>query len=37
MDITTAKLIDSTRRSNFKVFVLLNLYGDIITDETAQI
>ena len=37
MDITTAKLIDPARRSDFKVFVLPNLYGDIITDEAAQI
>lgn len=37
VDITTAKLIDPARRSNFKVFVLPNLYGDIITDEAAQI
>jgi isocitrate dehydrogenase (NAD+) len=37
VDITTAKLIDPARRSDFKVFVLPNLYGDIITDEAAQI
>ena len=37
IDITTAKLIDPARRSAFKVFVLPNLYGDIITDEAAQI
>ena len=37
IDITTAKLIDPARRSDFKVFVLPNLYGDIITDEAAQI
>ena len=37
VDITTAKLIDPARRSAFKVFVLPNLYGDIITDEAAQI
>ena len=37
IDITTAKLIDPARRSQFKVFVLPNLYGDIITDEAAQI
>ncbi len=36
IDITTAKLIDEERRKNFKVFVLPNLYGDIITDEAAQ-
>lgn len=33
----TAKLIDPARRSDFRVFVLPNLYGDIITDEAAQI
>lgn len=37
IDITTAKLIDPARRSDFRVFVLPNLYGDIITDEAAQI
>ena len=37
IDITTAKLIDPARRSDFKVFVLPNLYGDIITDEAAEI
>jgi isocitrate dehydrogenase (NAD+) len=37
IDIMTAKLIDPARRSDFKVFVLPNLYGDIITDEAAQI
>jgi isocitrate dehydrogenase (NAD+) len=36
IDITTAKLIDEKRRSAFKVFVLPNLYGDIITDEAAE-
>lgn len=36
IDITTAKLIDPKRRKNFKVFVLPNLYGDIITDEAAE-
>ena len=36
IDITTAKLIDEKRRSDFKVFVLPNLYGDIITDEAAE-
>ncbi|MGP1361105.1 MAG: isocitrate/isopropylmalate family dehydrogenase [Candidatus Fimenecus sp.] len=36
IDITTAKLIDEKRRKDFKVFVLPNLYGDIITDEAAQ-
>lgn len=37
IDIMTAKLIDKNERSKFKVFVLPNLYGDIITDEAAQI
>jgi len=36
IDITTAKLVDTKRRSDFKVFVLPNLYGDIITDEAAE-
>lgn len=36
IDITTAKLIDEKRRRDFKVFVLPNLYGDIITDEAAE-
>lgn len=37
IDIMTAKLIDPARRSQFKVIVLPNLYGDICTDEAAQI
>ncbi len=37
VDIMTAKLLDKTRRSDFQVFVLPNLYGDIITDEAAEI
>jgi isocitrate dehydrogenase (NAD+) len=37
IDIMTAKLIDPARRSQFKVVVAPNLYGDIITDEAAQI
>ena len=36
IDIMTAKLIDPTRQSQFKVIVAPNLYGDIITDEAAQ-
>lgn len=36
IDIMTAKLIDPKRRRDFKVFVLPNLYGDIITDEAAE-
>ena len=37
IDIMTAKLLDENIRTRFKVFVLPNLYGDIITDEAAQI
>jgi isocitrate dehydrogenase (NAD+) len=37
IDIMTAKLLDPSRRSEFRVMVLPNLYGDIITDEAAQI
>jgi isocitrate dehydrogenase (NAD+) len=37
IDIMTAKLIDPARRSEFRVIVLPNLYGDICTDEAAQI
>ena len=36
IDILTAKLIDQKRRKDFKVIVLPNLYGDIITDEAAE-
>ena len=36
IDIMTAKLIDPARRKDFKVMVLPNLYGDILTDEAAQ-
>lgn len=37
IDIMTANLVNPRVRSNFQVFVLPNLYGDIITDEAAQI
>lgn len=37
IDIMTAKLLDPARRRDFQVIVLPNLYGDIITDEAAQI
>ena len=37
IDIMTAKLLDTASRSGFEVFLLPNLYGDIITDEAAQI
>ncbi len=36
IDIMTAKLVDEKRRRDFKVFILPNLYGDIITDEAAE-
>ncbi len=36
IDIMTAKLIDEQRRKDFQVVVLPNLYGDIITDEAAE-
>jgi isocitrate dehydrogenase (NAD+) len=36
IDIMTAKLIDTKRRNQFRVMVLPNLYGDIITDEAAE-
>ena len=37
VDITAANLVNEQIRSNFNVFILPNLYGDIITDEAAQI
>ncbi len=37
IDIMTANLVNPAIRSKFQVFVLPNLYGDIITDEAAQI
>ena len=37
VDIISAKLIDPARQKEFKVFVLPNLYGDILTDEAAQL
>ncbi|HEC83213.1 MAG TPA: isocitrate/isopropylmalate dehydrogenase family protein [Firmicutes bacterium] len=36
IDIMTAKLVDPKRRKDFKVIVLPNLYGDILTDEAAE-
>lgn len=36
IDIMTAKLVDEKRRRDFQVFVLPNLYGDILTDEAAE-
>jgi isocitrate dehydrogenase (NAD+) len=35
IDIMTADLINESRRRDFKVFILPNLYGDILTDEAA--
>ena len=35
-DIMTAKLVDPKRRKEFKVLLLPNLYGDIISDEAAE-
>jgi len=37
IDIMTAKLLDPARRRDFQVIVLPNLYGDILTDEAAQL
>ena len=37
IDIMTANLVNPAVRSKFQVFLLPNLYGDIITDEAAQI
>ena len=37
IDIMTANLVNPALRSRFQVFLLPNLYGDIITDEAAQI
>lgn len=37
IDIMTANLVNESIRNQFQVFVLPNLYGDIITDEAAQI
>ena len=36
IDIMTAKLVDPKRRTEFRVVVLPNLYGDILTDEAAE-
>jgi len=36
VDIMTAKLLDPKRRTDFRVIVLPNLYGDILTDEAAE-
>lgn len=37
IDIMTANLVNEAIRDKFEVFLLPNLYGDIITDEAAQI
>ena len=37
IDIMTAKLIDPKRRTQFRVMALPNLYGDILTDEAAEL
>ncbi len=37
IDIMTANLVNEKNRTRFQVIVLPNLYGDIITDEAAQI
>ena len=37
IDIMTANLINEAARENFQVFLMPNLYGDILTDEAAQI
>ena len=37
IDIMAANLVNEKTRNRFQVFVLPNLYGDIITDEAAQI
>lgn len=37
VDIMAANLVNKDIRNQFQVFLLPNLYGDIITDEAAQI
>ena len=37
VDIMSAKLIDQKRRRDFQVIILPNLYGDILTDEAAEL
>ncbi|MBF8299239.1 MAG: isocitrate/isopropylmalate dehydrogenase, partial [Dehalococcoidia bacterium] len=37
VDIMSAKLIDTKRRRDFQVIILPNLYGDILTDEAAEL
>ena len=37
VDIMAANLLDPERRAQFRVLVMPNLYGDILTDEAAQL
>ena len=37
IDIMTANLVNPVGRNRYEVFLLPNLYGDIITDEAAQL
>ena len=37
IDIMSANLVNPALRSRFQVFLLPNLYGDILTDEAAQL
>ena len=37
VDIMSAKMIDPQRRTGFSVIALPNLYGDILTDEAAEL
>ena len=37
IDIMTANLVNPARQKDFQVILLPNLYGDIITDEAAQL
>lgn len=37
IDIMTAHLVNPAMRKKFQVFLLPNLYGDILTDEAAQL
>ncbi len=37
IDIMSANLVNPSVRAGFQVFLLPNLYGDILTDEAAQI
>lgn len=36
-DIMTAKLLDKKRRRDFRILLTPNLYGDIISDEAAEL